>query len=155
MTKRKAKYSKEELEQAMTAVEANELSMRQAAERFNIPRSTLHDNITEKHKGQIGRKTVLTYDEERYIAHAFVFCGENGWPCDRRDLQSLVEQFCTKRGTQTPWTKTPGDDFLRGFEKRHADILSKRKPQLLTVARAKSLKDGVLSSFFDKVSKTF
>ena len=58
VTKRNSRYSKEELEMAITAVSMNELSMSQAAKKFNIPTSTLHDNITEKHKGQIGRKTV-------------------------------------------------------------------------------------------------
>ena len=153
--KRKPSYSKEELEEAVTAVAMNGLSVSQAARMFNMPTRTLHDNVTEKHVGQIGRRTVLTFEEEKYIAHAFMYCGENGWPCDSRDLVCLVEEFCTKRGIQTPWTNTLGIEFIRGFEKRHSDILSKRKPQLLTVARATSMNADVLSSFFDKVSQLF
>lgn len=38
--KRKSKYSKDELEQEIIAVSMNELSISQAAKKFNIPTST-------------------------------------------------------------------------------------------------------------------
>ena len=52
VAKREVKYINEELQQAVAAVASNELSISQAARKFNIP---LHNNVTEKQKG---RKTM-------------------------------------------------------------------------------------------------
>ena len=48
VTKRKLKYSKEELEQAITSVTMNELSLSQASRMFNIPTSTIHVSVMKK-----------------------------------------------------------------------------------------------------------
>ena len=52
VAKREAKYTNEELQQAVAAVASNESSMSQAARKFNIPTSTLRNNVTEKNKGR-------------------------------------------------------------------------------------------------------
>ena len=62
MAKREAKYTNEQLQQAVAAVASNGVSMSQAARKFDIPTSTQHNNVIEKHKGWGGRKTM---QEER------------------------------------------------------------------------------------------
>ena len=43
----------------------------------------------------------------------------------------------------------PGYEWVRAFEKRHAHIITRRKPEILTASRAKSLTPDVRDAFFE------
>ena len=43
----------------------------------------------------------------------------------------------------------PGIDWIFGFEKRNKDLLTRRKPEILTLARAKNFTKEVADQFFE------
>ena len=152
--KRLKNYTSKQWESALHAVQ-NGVSVRQASKEFMIPRSTLRDYLSGKHARKIGRTTVLSHEQEELIAHALVYASECGWPCDRHDLATMVGEFCRLSKIKTPWKTIPGKDFCRGFEKRWQQLLSKRKAEVLTVKRAKSVAPENLDKFFDIVQDVY
>lgn len=96
-----------------------------------------------------GRGTVLSEQEERYIVDALIYIAKCGYPMDRKDLQYMIKSYVQSVGRETPFKDyVPGQDFLVNFEKRWKEDLSRRKPELLTKARAEGLSNFVVDEFF-------
>ena len=129
-------------------------SIYQVAKAEKIPKETLRRwvNSPPQRVGS-GRSTTLTDEEELEIVAAVKFMAKCGLPVDRRDIQSIVQNYMRTVGRPNPFLNDkPGIDWLQGFEKRHPD-LSRRKSELLTTARARGLSPEVVSAFFDKYEK--
>jgi hypothetical protein len=61
----------------------------------------------------------------------------------------MVQTFLKDIKRKNPFpNEMPGVDWCRGFEKRHPDV-TKRKPELVTTARAKQLTAANIDLFFD------
>ena len=67
MGKRNRSYTKEDLDVAIDAVK-NGMSEREAADRFNVPRSTTGDRIRGDHSAQMGAPTLLSRTCETIMA---------------------------------------------------------------------------------------
>jgi len=65
--KRRKDYSLEDVELAVRATKEEGLSLRQASERFSVPKSTIKDHINENHRSNMGRPSVLSSDEENQL----------------------------------------------------------------------------------------
>jgi hypothetical protein len=73
-----------------------------------------------------------------------------GYPFDRNDVLNLIETYYKFSKTKNPFPSgRPGKDFIRQFEKRWANELGKRKPEVLTIARAKDLSLSNVNDFFE------
>lgn len=97
-----------------------------------------------------GRPTEISYEEEREIAHAFVYLAKAGAPVGRRHLVLVVKSYLDNIGRTTRFLDNkPGHEWVLKFEERHADLLTRRRPELLTTSRAKSLTKDVAKCFFD------
>ncbi|KAF8771000.1 hypothetical protein HNY73_018463 [Argiope bruennichi] len=103
-----------------------------------------------KHKGP-GREPWLTHDEEFCIVESLKFLAQCGYPFDHSDVSNLIfTYFNSPNSRESPFgRKPPGSDYLRNFEKRWAKELTKRKPELLTTARAANLTTKTVTTFFD------
>ena len=68
------KWSDEAMQKAMTAVEREGASLRQASEMFAIPRSTLHDHVSGRieHGALPGPNPYLTKEEEKELVSFLV-----------------------------------------------------------------------------------
>lgn len=152
--KKPARYTEGQKKLAVEHVQ-NGASYREASEMFNVPITTIHDCLRDKYPGSVGHPTVLSQQEELVIVMAFLYFAENGWPCDRRDLRNIVSEYCELNHRGVPWNDTPGQGFLSNFEKRWANVISKRKPELLTVARVRSMNEETLSMFFSKLTSLY
>ena len=147
--KKASSYSKKELVDAVAAVEHG-ATIYQASKERGIPLETLRRHVLGlTDRIGAGRPTVLSKDEEGLIARAITYLARAGFPCDRRDLKDIVSSFAKSVGRQVPWETAPGNDWIRGFEKRWSDELGCRKPELLTKARAEGLSAEVVSRFFE------
>ena len=62
------------------------MSIRCASEKYNIPRSTLHDHVSGKVKfgAKPGRKPYLSIDEEEELVSFLVECAKIGYPHTRK-----------------------------------------------------------------------
>ena len=61
---------------AITALRKGEMSIREAACRYHIPKSTVHDNIWKERSGhkstKLGRKTALTRRKELLLIRCYI-----------------------------------------------------------------------------------
>ena len=80
----------ERLGAAIDALENKELSLREAAERYDIPKSTLHDHVSGGHtRCGAGRPPVLNALEEKSIVRSCQELAQLGFGVDR----SLVGSY--------------------------------------------------------------
>ena len=70
-------------------------------------------------------------------------------PVGRKTLVHIVQTFIESIGRLSVFKDgSPGTDWIQNFEKRNAHILTRRKPEILTLSRAKSLTVEVRDAFF-------
>lgn len=85
------------LKQALDAVEDG-MSQRHAAEKFKIPRRSLRNHIKSGiTKKTLGRKSVLTMDQEQDLVRRIIRYAEVGMPITLPMLGRYVYQFCEKK----------------------------------------------------------
>lgn len=109
-----------------------------AAEKHNVPRSTLHDKVAGKSsvEAKKGPATYLTTTEEEKIVNWILECSQHGFPVTKERLIECVQKFIKNSGRETPFVDSrPGKKWLKLFMARHPS-LSRRIPQNLTCIRA-------------------
>jgi hypothetical protein len=79
-------YSTEQLEEVLRLIQTGVLSVKRAAARYNIPRSTLQDHlkgrrgkVTGSSRGGAGRGTALSADVENLLAKSISTLAKNGF----------------------------------------------------------------------------
>ena len=66
----------------------------------------------------------------------------------------LVSTFLRDCDRQNPFKDNiPGKDWFKRFERRNKDILTRRKPEILSMARARSFTNEVADGFFNLWNK--
>ena len=88
------------MHRAIQAVK-DRMSVRQASEKFGVPRSTLHDRATDSVKETLGRPTQLSPQEESIIVERAILMGEWGFPLVRRELRELVKGYLDHIGKKS------------------------------------------------------
>ena len=149
------KYSPEDLKEAAAEVDSG-ASIRRTAERFGIPKSTLHDHIKGKSKS-IGRggATVLSGDVEREIVLGCTTLAEMGYGLTRELVEQIVYQYLKDNEIPNPFVGgMPGRDWWERFRKRWP-CLSERKPQNLSRKRAQAGNVDVINAWFDQLDQVF
>ena len=130
-------WSDRQLEAAMEEVHARKSSIRAAAWKYGIPRSSLHDHISGKAtKRYGGPPTVLPEAVEKEIATTCVVLQEFGFPLTKELVGVIIRDLLKDKGQQNPFKDgIPGRDWWEKFLRRWP-ILSLRKPQHLPKSRA-------------------
>jgi len=159
------KYSKVDIAKAVEAVRNDSLSIEQASKKFNIPRTTLQDHVSRvwenkcqklgrsDHVGA-GRPKEIDDESERYLVEGLQYLGSLGWPVEAFAVPFIVKNFLDNMGVQRRFKNNlPGREWTRNFLKRNKEEIRKRKPEYVTVARAKGLTTNVLSAFFSMVKE--
>eukprot|EP00171_Calliarthron_tuberculosum_P001753 IDg1753t1 len=113
------------LSSAVQAVRSGQLSIRSAAERFRIAKSTLHDYVLRDGttRGPV-RRTALSAEEEEKVCDLLLQYSGQGVPltaahlCDA--IQILVFALPAERRAKMPFKEgRPSAKYCRGFKKRH------------------------------------
>ena len=148
-----ANYEKADLPKLASEFRKCKGSMREFAKSKGIPFTTVRRWIKNIPKQQNrGCRRVLK-DEEKLIVTALLFLGDSNMPLDRDDIRAIIKEFIKDSGRETPFhDNCPGIDWLISFEKRHPEI-TKKRGEILTVARAKNMTPDVVNIFFDKFEK--
>ena len=151
--KKRAKWSENDLQSAMTAVISG-CSQRLAASRFNIPRRTLRNHIYSGSTGKtLGRKNVLTDEQERELTERILRYSEIGLPLTKPIVKSYVYDFCHKNKIHNPFNaskKLAGRYWLENYMKRHPEI-ALRKAQVMNPGRAMKLNKVIVKDYFEKL----
>jgi len=148
--KRKTRWSQKDLASAIQAIKKENLSLRTAADRFGVPKSTLNNYLHGK--SEIGTKpgpsSILSRDEEAKLVQYAIHMTEIGYGRTKQQLQYLVKQIIEKDGRPNPFSgNLPGKKWWQLFKQRHPEI-SLRKPEHLQLARAKCCTSDVIQSWF-------
>ena len=150
------------MESALKAVERG-LSVRQAANRFGMPRATLHDRM--KLTGDVsqspaappkqGRYPVLPAEAEEDLAGRVLYLSDVFYGLDEQKIRSVAYEFAERNGLKHSFntsSKMAGKDWLAGFLKRHPEI-SVRKAESVSVQRLEGQNKANVTRFFDNVQK--
>ena len=109
-------WKSDQLVKAYEAVVSGELSVRRAAEEFDVPRATLHDRLTGRiHFGaSSGPPKYLTDDDEDELALFLKNCAKVGYAQNRLQVISLVQQIVTKENLDVNVTHGWWESFKKG-----------------------------------------
>ena len=148
-------YTTDDLEEAVSKVSENKLSIKQASERYKIPYGTLHNKFHGKHIHKPGGQTVLSDKEEMYLIKAIIKCGDWGFPLSMLDIQMFTKSYLDKKGVQISKFKNnvPGRDWALGFIKRHKDLIAQRISSNISHSRA-NVSDESIREYFANLTKT-
>ncbi len=127
------------------------VSVRHAAERFGVPKSTLQDRVSGrvpfgKRSGPI---KFLSDEEEVELVDFLCGCAAVGYPKSKMQVLSLVRSVIEKKGLDAKVT----DGWWSSFKKRHGQ-LTLRAAESLSYTRAMSSSPQIISRYFDLLEKT-
>ncbi|XP_064596806.1 uncharacterized protein LOC135463478 [Liolophura sinensis] len=144
----------DKLEKAVKAVKDGKLSVRKAAARYNVKRSTLQDHVSGRHLGKQGGQPALSLEEENLLTDRLILCGKWGFPLTLMDLRLFVKSCLDRRGKTVRAFRNniPGPEWAKGFMKRHQKQLSERNSQNIKLARAE-IGEEVLTTYFNNLEK--
>ena len=118
--KRRKEYTAEDVEQAVKAHQEEGISLRQASERYNVPKSTIKDHLMDNHSSEIGRPTVLSKEEELQLLEKVQVMSDWGFPLTGKDLCHFVKAYLDKRGVVTRFRNNmPTRKWVNLFLSRH------------------------------------
>lgn len=137
---------------AYEAVVYGKLSTQRAALEFGVPQSTLVDWVT----GRIpfgkasGPKRYLDDSEEEELIRFIERSAEIGYGYSQKQVIALVQDVVNAKG-MSELTVTTG--WWKAFRRRHPE-LSLRKPEAISVIRARCTHTEALEKYFQELEKT-
>ena len=127
--KKRGRWDIDNLEKAIREVQDRNLSVREAAKKYSIPKSTIHDHIGGRPVSRPGPAPVLTKEEENELVDWIVKMAEVGYEQCKQQVCQMVKKMLDQKGRSSPFTDNlPGKDWWYAFLKQHPQI-SVRTPQ--------------------------
>ena len=148
-------YTPETLEQAVSDVRNGLLSIREAAFKYGLPKTTIGRKMLNQNTGVPGHPTVLNSTEETAIVKHLITVADWGFAMNFTDLRILAKLYLDRCGRKVLRFKNnmPGKDWARSFVRRHAGELTRRLCQNIKVARSKVDSD-IVNKYFDNLAET-
>ncbi len=103
--RKRGNWAFEDLEKATEEVQEGKLSVRGAAGKYGIPRSTIHDHASLKVKGvsRPGPKPVLSKQEEGELVQWIKKMSEIGYGQCRQQVCTMVKRLLDQNGHTNPF----------------------------------------------------
>ena len=146
---------------AMSDVVNNVLSLRKAADKYNVKKSTLKDYVDKARKGTdfklgaFNSRQVFPMHMEEELTTYLLTCSAMYYGLTPKSLRRLAFEYARKNNIVTPATwnanKMAGKDWLTGFLRRNTS-LSIRSPEATSLARMTSFNHTNLNIFQDKLA---
>lgn len=122
-----ADYSSEHLQTCLETIRSGDMTQRQTADHFKIPRSTIKNKLKDAFSSTPDHPRVFSQEEElAFASHIDKMC-EYGFPLDELDLRYVVKSYLTRQGktVQCFCSNVPGRDWVKSFLKRHPQLTVK------------------------------
>lgn len=150
----RSQWSQENMTKAIAAVKGG-MAIYRASITYHIPRRTLRRYLLEnkQSKSSLGRKPVLTAEQETELVQRIIRLSEVGYPITSKILRSCVYRYTKQNNISNPFTNSKemaGRYWLKGFFSRNPQI-SQRKAQNLNPARAQKLNPFIVEDHFTKL----
>lgn len=151
----RGQWSQQNMTRAVEAVHQSGMSVNRASQTFNIPRRTLRRYLetNKENKSALGRKPILSLDQESELAQRIIRLSQVGYPLTPRILRSCVYNYTKTNNIKNPFRadkEMAGRFWLKGFLSRNPQIRP-RKAQNLNPARAQKLNPFIVKDHFDKL----
>ncbi|KAF6204835.1 hypothetical protein GE061_018998 [Apolygus lucorum] len=145
-------YSADKVANAVRAVTSKKLSIRKAAERYNIPKNTLVNRLKNAHSLKPGGQSVFSEEEERCIVEHIVTVASYGFPVTTFDVRCIVASYLSRIGRKVKQFKNnfPGKTWALLFLKNSNQEISARAGRKISNKRA-ALTPEVISEYFEKL----
>lgn len=138
------------MEKALDAVKNQGLTVRRAGEKFDIPKSTLHDRVNGRVLGgHSGPPRYLTDGEEDELEQFLVGSAAIGYARSRQQVLQLVQEVLDRKGISTRVSHGWWDSFKRRHPK-----LTLRTAAPVSYARLVGSDPDVLRNYYDLLECT-
>ncbi|KAJ8944259.1 hypothetical protein NQ318_013671 [Aromia moschata] len=146
-------YTPETLEAALAEVKTKKLSLRKAAEKYQIHYNTRWLKLKGKHTRPHGKPRVFTDEEENAFTAHVIAMSSFGFPVTAWDLRLIVKSYLDRQGrtVRAFQANPPGKDWLTSFLRRHHE-LTQRIAQNISHARAATDEETV-NNFFNNLEE--
>ena len=140
------------IQAAKQAIASEKLSLRQAGERYDVPKSTLHRHVqTDSGRCGAGRPTVLTEEEEKTIVRSCQELARIGFGLDRILVARVVRDYLKAKERDNPFKDgVPGQKWWTNFFRRWPSLVQ-RKPQHFPRNRAEASTPTVMDHYFENL----
>lgn len=136
-----AKYSHDQLQEAIAAVKNKQMTLYRASKYYEIPKPTLFKRVKGLRgvkSSSMGRPPAIPPEIERKMAEHIKTMEKWGFGLSKSEILLAIGQYVKEHGLKTPFKNSvPGDDYFANFKRRYG--LSQKKPQAVEVARKKSV----------------
>ena len=155
LTQRPAEYkswNKDSLDMACQEVREGRLSIRRAADTYQIPKSTLSDRVSGRVRegSHSGPSRYLTDEEEAELVYFLVGSANVGYAKTKKDVLAIVSRVAESKGL----TNCPvSHGWWESFRKRHPH-LTLRTAEKLSYARYVSTDPDIIDKYFDLLKDT-
>lgn len=149
-------YNAEKVDLAVSDVKKKKLSIRGAAEKYGVPKSTISDKINNKHTRDAGRPKALSNEEERFLIEGIKKMAEWGFPLHMRDIRELVHIYMENKGITDRRFRNgniPGKEWMRNFISRYKGEISVRLSENIKRVRA-AVNHEMINKYFDELEKS-
>ncbi|XP_063216730.1 uncharacterized protein LOC134527736 [Bacillus rossius redtenbacheri] len=148
------KYSEAAMAMAIRDVQEGVSSIRAAAEKHNVPKSTLADKVNCKHLMKHGRPTALSNDEEAELVRGLMISAECGFPLTPSNACDIVQSYLNREGKSEKQFNDnhPGREWVSQFLKRHPQ-LSVRLCENVKRVRAE-ISPEIVNAYFNHLEET-
>ncbi|XP_036342576.1 uncharacterized protein LOC118751857 [Rhagoletis pomonella] len=142
----------DKIAQALEDIRSNHISIRQAANKYGLCRSTLHDRLKGKrligeNATRMGPAPYLTTEEEQQIAQWCIDLCKCGFPLKNDDLLNTVQKIINDTNRNTPFKNNrPGRTWMQAFIKRNPS-LAMREAETISKGRAVVMQETILKWF--------
>ena len=145
--------NKENMELAIQEIPNKTLSIKKAAKKYDLKKSTLYDHL-KKNMKSVGVPRALSYMIKKRLAKMIDDLAEWGYPVGKLEIKLMVKDILNNNKIIEKRFKNnlPGDDWVNGFVKRNK--LSKRAASNIKRSRA-AVNEELTNSFFDDLEKVF
>lgn len=153
------KWTKDNMVLAFKDIKAGRLSYGQCALKYMIPRSTLHryvkkantvEDITILFEIQSGRQMMLSREDEETFSKFLDEQSIGYYGLSLSEVRRKVYEYALKRNRKVYGARnTASYKWLKSFSTRNNFV--KRKPQHISLARARAISKTSLNGFYDKL----
>ncbi|KAJ8929545.1 hypothetical protein NQ314_017757 [Rhamnusium bicolor] len=146
-------FIKEQLQTTLRQFKRGQISLREAKDLYNIPRSTLQRHARQKPKKH-GGQTILSEGEEIRLVQLVVLAGKWGYPVEKIDIRYIVKGYLDRKGIRVAKFKNnmPGPDWTNLFYSRHRELLTERMCENIKRSPA-AVSREIINKYFDNLQE--
>lgn len=159
-TTNRGSWNEQTMKNAVDFVLEGKMGVREAAHRFGVPKSSLHDRVTQLRKGEqiklqpkLGRFEPTFIDIEEQLLQHVQELDNRLMPLTKKEFLKLAYDLAENLKLDHRFnkeTKTAGKHFYKNFMERHPE-LSLRTPESTSLMRCVGFNKPQVELFFNKL----